>query len=408
MTTVNFKRKKQALEFIINELEPMKEKVRELEQSVDQKFIETVGYNLGIYYGEQYGHDCLYTDKHKKAIIPNIKRTLLWDINYAINKHVKELEFNITYLEFVKKYGHMFDTYSDAIKAFHEFIDHGTTPTENIDNNEEKAQNVKEASVENWVENVETVESFDDETCKKQVDFLDAVQKDLEKYQNRQARKVQFQEEKMENNTEKVESPNDSIKKVNATTGGFDPVKKITEKVESKMNKFEQIKLQVEIINYTTDYVWYFEDLNEAVDTLENLRSKNESHEIGVSHFSVCGCDLTMSDENIEFIEKMDADTIIATVAYGENVHGIFCNMSLEELYDDMENNAVVSFYYGNDEVDAFEEYVDELDLLHNVPENIRYYIDYEKMLRDYTFEGLTVVELPYEGMERKYMFVNR
>ena len=174
------------------------------------------------------------------------------------------------------------------------------------------------------------------------------------------------------------------------------------------MQKFEQSKLQVEIINYTTDYVWYFEDLNEAVDTLENLRAENESHEIGVSHFSVCGCDLVMSDENIEFIEKMDAETIIATVAYGENVHGIFCNMSLEELHDDMENNAVVSFYYGDSEVEAFEEYVNELGLLCDVPENIRYYINYEKMLRDYTFEGLTVLELPYEGMERKYMFINR
>lgn len=130
MATVNFKRKKQALEFIINELAPMKEKIRELEQSVDQKFIETVGYALGISYDEQYGHDCLYTNKHKKAIIPNIKRTLLWDINYAINKHIKELEFNILYLEFVKKYGHMFDTYSDGIKAFHEFVDNGTTPAE--------------------------------------------------------------------------------------------------------------------------------------------------------------------------------------------------------------------------------------------------------------------------------------
>ena len=174
------------------------------------------------------------------------------------------------------------------------------------------------------------------------------------------------------------------------------------------MQKFEQIKLQVDIINYTTDYVWYFEDLNEAVDTLENLREKNPSHEIGVSHFSVCGNDLVMNNENIEFIEKMDADTIITTATYGEHVYGFFGNMSLEELHDDMENNAVVSFYYGDSEVEAFEEYVNELGLLCDVPENIRYYINYEKMLRDYTFEGLTVAELPYEGMERKYMFINR
>lgn len=174
------------------------------------------------------------------------------------------------------------------------------------------------------------------------------------------------------------------------------------------MQKFEQIKLQVEIINYTTDYVWYFEDLNEAVDTLENLRAENPSHEIGVSHFSVCGVDVPFNDENIEFVEKMDAEEIVATMAYYENIYCHEPNVSLYDVKNDMENYAVVSFYYGDSDVEAFEEYVEELGLLCDVPENIRYYINYEKMLRDYTFEGLTVLELPYEGMERKYMFINR
>lgn len=185
--TLKFTRKKQLLDFIINECRPKIEEIDELENTVDVKFIETVGYDLGIRYSNQYGHDRLYTDKYEKCILLNLKRTLLWDINYAINKHVKEIEFNIKYLKFVKKYGHLFDTYKQAIEAFHEFVDNDTVPTE-ID-----------------TKKVENVESFDDETCKNQVEFLNAVQKDLQNYSNRQARKKQLNEETTEIDTENVE-----------------------------------------------------------------------------------------------------------------------------------------------------------------------------------------------------------
>lgn len=187
METIKFTRKKQLLDFIINECRLKIEEIDELENTVDVKFIETVGYDLGIRYSNQYGHDRLYTDKYEKSILLNLKRTLLWDINYAINKHVKEIEFNIKYLKFVKKYGHLFDTYKQAIEAFHEFVDNDTIPTE-ID-----------------TKKVEKAESFDDETCKNQINFLNAVQKDLQNYQIRQARKKQLNEEITEIDTENVE-----------------------------------------------------------------------------------------------------------------------------------------------------------------------------------------------------------
>ena len=174
------------------------------------------------------------------------------------------------------------------------------------------------------------------------------------------------------------------------------------------MNKFEKINLQVEIINYTTDRVYYYEDLYDAIDTLGNLQDKNPSHEIGVSHFSIYGANLPFNDENVEFVEKTDADEIVATVVYYENIYVQEPNVSLYDVKRDMENYASVGFYYGDNEAEAFEEYANELGLLYDVPEHVLYYINYEKMLRDYTYEGLTVLELPYEGMERKYMFVNR
>ena len=154
-TQLKFTRKKQLLDFIINECRSKIEEIDELENTVDVKFIETVGYDLGIRYSNQYGHDRLYTDKYEKSILLNLKRTLLWDINYAINKHVKEIEFNIKYLKFVKKYGHLFDTYKQAIEAFHEFVDNDTIPTEidtkNVDNVENVETTEKTIACKNWL-----------------------------------------------------------------------------------------------------------------------------------------------------------------------------------------------------------------------------------------------------------------
>ena len=143
-TQLKFTRKKQLLDFIINECRSKIEEIDELENTVDVKFIETVGYDLGIRYSNQYGHDRLYTDKYEKCILLNLKRTLLWDINYAINKHIKEIEFNIKYLKFVKKYGHLFDTYKQAIESFHEFMDNDTVPTEIDTENVEKVETTEE------------------------------------------------------------------------------------------------------------------------------------------------------------------------------------------------------------------------------------------------------------------------
>ena len=155
-TQLKFTRKKQVLEFIMSECFTKRDEIHELEKAVDVKFVETVGYHLGIYYSNQYGYENLYTDKFGKSIINNLKRTVLWDINYMVNKFVQELDYNIKYLKFVKKYGHLFDTYKQAIEAFHEFVDNDTAPTEidtknveNVETTEEQPQKIDENCMNN-------------------------------------------------------------------------------------------------------------------------------------------------------------------------------------------------------------------------------------------------------------------
>lgn len=51
-------------------------------------------------------------------------------------------------------------------------------------------------------------------------------------------------------------------------------------------------------------------------------------------------------------------------------------------------------FISGHGKLDAFENYLDEIDYLHGVPEHLRWYIDTDAIMRDFEFDGLTIIEL--------------
>lgn len=189
METIKFTRKKQFLTFLNETVSTKCDEIRHLESIVDKKFIETVGYQLGFEYTEQYSYDMIFKGyEGEKAIINNIQRTTLWDMSYHANGLMAKMNEQIEYLQFAIEHGKKFATYGECIKAWFEFKDNGTIPTE-ID-----------------TEKVEKVESFDDENCNNQVEFLNAVQKDLENYSNRQARKKQLNEETIKNDAENIEN----------------------------------------------------------------------------------------------------------------------------------------------------------------------------------------------------------
>lgn len=197
METIKFTRKKQFLTFLNETVSTKCDEIRHLESIVDKKFIETVGYRLGIEYTEQYSYEAIFAGyEGEKAIINNIQRSTLWDMSYHANGLMAKMNEQIEYLQFAIEHGKKFATYGDCIKAWYEFKDNGTIPTE-ID-----------------TEKVEKAESFDDKTCKNQVEFLNVVQKDLQNHSNRQARKKQLNEETIKNDTENVEN----VEKTEETT----------------------------------------------------------------------------------------------------------------------------------------------------------------------------------------------
>ena len=55
-----------------------------------------------------------------------------------------------------------------------------------------------------------------------------------------------------------------------------------------------------------------------------------------------------------------------------------------------------------NPELDAFMNYCEDIGVFDEVPQNLQYYIDYEKYYRDMKFNGMTVIEIDYYT----YMYV--
>lgn len=169
------------------------------------------------------------------------------------------------------------------------------------------------------------------------------------------------------------------------------------EKVESIMlnNQVEKIQeeknVQVEIIDYTRDYVYYYECVTTARIELEKLCSKYPNNEIGVSYFTVYGVDIEWNEENIDFVEKSSPLELEAIVKILE--HGYTNNKSLVDVALYMENSLCYSLISGEEnKLNAFMELVDELGGVEFVQDK-EYYVDMEYLKRDYELSGDEMVQ---------------
>ena len=93
-------------------------------------------------------------------------------------------------------------------------------------------------------------------------------------------------------------------------------------------------------------------------------------------------------------------------------VHQVEINdiVALNSVFDEVDVISIVKngmyFKYNgeglNPELDAFMNYCDDVGAFDEVPQNLQYYIDYEKYYRDMKFNGMTVIEIDYYT----YMYV--
>ena len=171
------------------------------------------------------------------------------------------------------------------------------------------------------------------------------------------------------------------------------------------MIKMNELNVQIEFINYTKDYtneqsVFYFEDLTEAIEWKNEYFNIYKDDEIGLTYFKIENTDM-IRYETLESVEEF-------LMNHSDEVEQ--CIAIIDCGYADTLNNAL-EFYNdhcfvmcGHNELDAFENYLDDICYFEDVPDYIRHYIDIDAIKRDFEYSGLTMIELSTEAGYRDYL----
>lgn len=143
------------------------------------------------------------------------------------------------------------------------------------------------------------------------------------------------------------------------------------------------LNLTIELFNDTNGKYSYFFGLDEIVKATDMIEKSQD--EIFISELSINGVEIPATKENLEFLTNHDEFEIEAVVKFME--YELSSETNLYNVQDYMENRVCVSFYEGYSELDAFENYMEELGGVKFV-ENKDWYFDYESFKRDCDLSG--------------------
>ena len=183
-----------------------------------------------------------------------------------------------------------------------------------------------------------------------------------------------------------------------------------------RMIKMNELNVQIEFINYTKDYtgeesVFYFEDLTEAIEWKDEYFNTHKDDEIGLTYFKIENTDMIRHEtlESVEEFSMSHSDEMEKCIAIIEHGYADTLNDALE-FYNDY-----CYVMHGHNELDAFENYLEETYFFENLPKQFRYYIDIDAIKRDFDCDGvLSIIELSTEAGYRdhspiyQYLFIHR
>ena len=155
--------------------------------------------------------------------------------------------------------------------------------------------------------------------------------------------------------------------------------------------------MQIEFINYTKDFtgeqsVFYFEDVTEAIEWHDNYLEQYPDDETGCTYFSAYGVELPASVTMIKEFEELETKhSELEMEAAAQLINYGYAN-DFESAFEVLDDRGY--FISGHGKLGAFENYLDEICYLDGVPEHLRWYIDTDAIMRDFEFDGLTIIEL--------------
>ena len=155
--------------------------------------------------------------------------------------------------------------------------------------------------------------------------------------------------------------------------------------------------MQIEFINYTKDFtndqsVFYFEDSTEAIAWYDDYTEQHPNDETGCTYFSAYGVELPACVNVIKQMEQLEArHTELEMEAAAQLIDYGYAN-DFESALDRLDDDGY--FMRGHGKLDAFENFLDDICYFDDVPDHIRNYIDTYAIMRDFEFDGLTIIEL--------------
>lgn len=137
------------------------------------------------------------------------------------------------------------------------------------------------------------------------------------------------------------------------------------------------------------------EDIEEAYRDFDNRIAKDTDVELQYIDGCLNGYSTYHIENIFELVEEFEVDM--------EEVRDLFnATVSLEETRNLLEDR---NYFYieGSSKLNAFIEYVEEhLNYFSGMKERFKYYIDYEKLMRDFEIDGLRIEEITYTT----YLFI--
>lgn len=144
---------------------------------------------------------------------------------------------------------------------------------------------------------------------------------------------------------------------------------------------------EVCIVRYADSEVKY-----ETVATSEELREAIKSF-VGASDYEVQYMGGALSGNATDYVLELmelaeEYETDLKTVGA---LYNFYLDLSdVERILEDR-NYMEIS---GSNKLDAFIGYVEEIGTLERIPQDLRFYFDYEKYMQDLEIEGLDIVDL--------------
>lgn len=158
------------------------------------------------------------------------------------------------------------------------------------------------------------------------------------------------------------------------------------------------MNMQIFVKNHTTGDVIEFEQMEDVVCELEELREQAPDQEIEIVKIQTSVMEIPVTEENIQALNECSEERELEILLnFWKQVLGVYYTDSLIVAERELEKVQIYD-YYGSDLMECFEsfvhDYFEQFGDLNQFPIDVMYYFDYQKYFNDFKTNGNHVFAL--------------